>query len=84
MNKKELNTAQELVDKFKGIVYPFIGSSMLTNDQSDDVILENAKTCAHHVADSMIYELSDLPRIPYNEKRTDFWRIVKLEIPNVI
>lgn len=83
MNQKEKNEAQELVDGFKGIVYPYLGSSMLTNDQNDDVILDNAKTCANIVADKMIYELSDLPRIPYNERRTDYWRIVKLEINNV-
>lgn len=77
---KQKQEAQDLVDQFKGIVYPYIGSSMLTNDQSDEVILMNAKTCAHIVADKMIYELSDLPRIPYNERRTDHLRILKLNI----
>lgn len=28
-------------------------------------------------AEEMIYELSDLPRIPYNERRTEFWKEVK-------
>lgn len=77
---KELQVAQDLVDEFKGIVYPYIGSSMLTNDESPEVILQNAQKCAKIVADKMVYELEDLPRIPYNEKRTDFWRIVQLNI----
>ncbi len=77
---KQLQEAQNLVDEFKGIVYPYIGSSMLTNDQSDDVILQNAQTFANIVADKIFNELVELPRIPYNERRTDHWRLIKLNI----
>jgi len=31
-------------------------------------------------AKKMHYELSDLPRIPYNEKRTDYWKMVIYEL----
>ena len=78
MEEIKKQEAQDLVDQFKDIVYPFIGSSMLTNDISEEVILSNSKICANIIADKMIYELSDLPRIPYNERRTDYWKIIKL------
>lgn len=40
----------------------------------------NAKEISLILADVMVYELSDLPRIPYNERRTEYWRNVKLQI----
>lgn len=40
----------------------------------------NAKHCAIILANEMIYELSDLPRIPYNERREKYWKEVKNEI----
>lgn len=39
-----------------------------------------AKYCCLITARKMHYELSDLPRIPYNEKRTDYWKMVIYEL----
>lgn len=47
---------------------------------SDNIIKYNSKQCALITVNEMIFELSDLPRIPYNERRTDFWRNVKIEL----
>jgi len=44
MNEKD--KAIELVDKFKPLVYCYMGSGMLSNSYDDNVILENAKKCA--------------------------------------
>lgn len=39
-----------------------------------------SKNHALILAEAMVYELSDLPRIPYNERRTEYWRSVKSEV----
>lgn len=72
--------AIEVVEKYKGLVYPYLGSGMLTNTEDSSVILENAKQCALISAKEIISELSDLPKIPYNERKLDFWQEVKSEI----
>ncbi len=41
---------------------------------------KQANNCALITAKKMHYELSDLPRIPYNEKRTDYWKMVIYEL----
>lgn len=43
----------------------------------------NAKEISIILADQMVYELSDLPRIPYNERRTDYWRQVRTELEKI-
>lgn len=77
---KELGTAQCLVDKFKPMVNGYIGSSYITGTEFPEAILKNAQTVAHSAADTIIFELSDLPRIPYNERRTEYWKEVKRQI----
>lgn len=57
--------AQSLVDNFKGIVYPYIGSSMLTNEIDERVILRNAKVCATIEVDEIINLLSTLSKPEY-------------------
>lgn len=86
--------AKELVEKFKGIVYPYIGSSMLTNETDEGVILTNSKICAIIVVDETIdaldmfgycggmyddYETGQVTLI--DEKHpTEYWYKVKEEI----
>lgn len=53
-----MNKAQELVDKYKGLVYPYLGSGMLTNSEDKDAILENARTCARINIQEVITALS--------------------------
>ncbi len=45
-NKQQNDPAAELIEKFKPIVYPYIGSSMLVNQEDETVILKNATLCA--------------------------------------
>lgn len=44
----------KLEKKFKPIVYPFIGSSFLTGDESEEVIKMNVKTCTEITTDVAI------------------------------
>lgn len=52
--------AKELIDQFWGLVYPYFGSSMLTNDTDDRVILRNSKTCALITVEESLYILKQL------------------------
>lgn len=69
--------AIELVEKYKGLVYPYLGSSMLTNDEHPSAILSNAKTCATILVDSLLSEV-DWYALP-GDKQT-YWEEVKAEI----
>lgn len=51
--------AAELVGYFRGVVYPFIGSSMLTNDICEDTILRNSKTCARKIVEEVVKQLEE-------------------------
>jgi hypothetical protein len=91
-----LAIAIELVNKFKPFVYPFIGSSMLTNTEDESVIMSNAKLCANISIDEKIetcnkfYEKlsfpaevkSDMGYISF-KKELDFLQQVKKEISNL-
>jgi hypothetical protein len=57
--------AKELVEFFKPIVYPYMGSGMLTNDYDDGVVLQNAKICASKCVDEIIKELEQLNKPEY-------------------
>lgn len=81
MNAKE--KAQKLVLKFTPYASGYVGSSMLTNTEYPEQIDKNAKEMALISINEMVYELSDLPRIPYNERRTKFWEDVRKEIESV-
>lgn len=77
--------AEELVNKFKPHVYPFLGSSFLTGDDSPEVIMMNAKKCAHFVADQVLLEnptlqgtSDDLITMIIQSKA--YWNSVKIEI----
>jgi len=39
-------TKEKLIEQFKPLVYPYMGSGMLSNELNQDVILRNSKECA--------------------------------------
>ncbi|OCB78445.1 hypothetical protein [Flavobacterium crassostreae] len=75
--------AKELVLKYTRYANGYVGSSMLTNTEYPEQIDKNAKEMALISINEIIYELSGLPRIPYNERRTKFWEDVRKEIESV-
>ncbi|HEY1044978.1 MAG TPA: hypothetical protein VGF79_00970 [Bacteroidia bacterium] len=74
--------AIELVDYYKGIVYPYSGSSMLTNTAYGPTILENCKICAKKVVEEIHEEWEDRSDDYTNDCRK-FWCDVLGEIDNV-
>lgn len=79
MNAK--NKADELVAKFNGIVNGYVGSSMLTNTEYPETILENAKICALKVVDEIRCEISEFDNTDgYAQSRLDYWDEVIKEI----
>ncbi len=64
--------AIELVEKYKPMVNGYVGSSMLSNTEYPETILENAKRCALIPVEMMI-----------EETRTKYWYDVKYEIQNL-
>lgn len=81
MNAKD--KAKKLIETHSKFVNGYIGSSMLTNTEYPEQIKDNAKRVSIILIDEMLYELRDLPRIPYNERRTKFWEDVKKEMESV-
>lgn len=78
--------AIELRDWFKGIVYPYMGSGMLTNTKNEWVILKNARTCAYKVAVEALNSAQYKAHL--DEQRpevytVEFWQQVKQEIENL-
>jgi len=71
--------AKELVDKYKGLVYPYIGSSMLTNDADEGVILMNSKHCALINIDENIKSLKILYDTFDAGGDSDWWFRTKVE-----
>lgn len=57
--KTSRQKAIELVEHFSYIVYPYMGSSMLTNQTHGLTILKNAKACAKKVVEEIIEEWQD-------------------------
>lgn len=49
-------------------------------EKAQDLIQVLGVDKAMRVCDILYNELSDLPRIPYNERRTQYWQNVKMEI----
>jgi len=74
--------AIELVDYFKRLVYPFIGSSMLTNEEHPPTILKHAKICALKVVEEIHLEWMDRSDDYTNDCR-NWWTDVKTEIENI-
>lgn len=78
--------ANELVEKFKGFVNGYIGSSMLTNDEYPEIILTKSKKIATIVVDEILQEVHYGQRLDWIKERrggeefTPYWQQVKLEI----
>ena len=77
---KEKTKAIELVDKFKPLVYCYMGSGMLSNSYDDNVILENAKRCAIICVDVILNDCG--AKNWKNDEMTgnNYWANVKQEI----
>lgn len=79
MNPKE--KATELIEKFKDMVNPYIGSGMLSNTHDDNAILWQSKKCALVVANEL---LANTPMYEGNlNPRWKFWNDVKSEIESM-
>lgn len=77
--------AKEFIEFFTPYVYPFIGSSFLTGDESPEVILMLSKRCASKVVDELIKESckdSEFKDPRVQELRIDFWMKVKEDVAN--
>ena len=72
--------AEELVDKYKPFVYPYVGSSYLTGDEYPEQILNYAKQCALIAVDEILNLASF-----YNDTQGEvtYWTEVKQEIENI-
>ena len=46
MRKNVEKTSKKLIESFSPFVYGFVGSDMLTNKETESVIIENCKKCA--------------------------------------
>ena len=79
--------AKQLVESFKGIVYPYLGSGMLVNQQEPTVILENSKICAKMVCDEFIYDYDQINdddvAFDFIIRKMKYWEAVKDCIDNV-
>ena len=71
--------AQNLVEKYKPYVYPYIGSSYLTGDEFPEEILRNAKICASITVDEILNTIEFSSQADELSKIT-YWNEVKQEI----
>lgn len=82
MNPKE--KAKEILKNYSRLVYPYEGSSMLTNTEFEYVILKNSKTCALIFIDEMIHEFGkievNLNSFEFLVNRLNFWEEVRSQI----
>jgi hypothetical protein len=76
--------ADELIKKYSDFVSGYIGSSMLTNTEYPEAILNNAKQCALIAVDEIIFNIDatifyhkDSNALPLNK---EYWQEVKQEI----
>lgn len=76
--------ATELVKRFYPIVNGYVGSSMLTNTEYPETILNNAKTCALFVVDEIRTENKSLYEdFEINEGKEIYWDEVIKEIQSL-
>lgn len=64
--------ATQLVEKFSPVVYPYLGSGMLVNQEEESVILGNAIFCSLIVIDEVLREC--------NKNLESFWYEVESEL----
>ncbi len=74
--EKAQEKAKELILKYNRLVYPYFGSSMLTNDTDEDVILQNSKECAVILCNETIDALNSVKGMAKIHK-VKFWKRVK-------
>jgi len=69
--------ADELVNKYKPYVYPYLGSSYMTGDEYPEQILNYGKICALIAVDEILKVASF-----YNDTQAEvtYWQEVKQEI----
>ena len=69
--------AEELVNKYKPYVYPYVGSSYMTGDEYPEQISRYAKACALIAVDEILKVASF-----YNDTQAEvtYWQEVKKEI----
>jgi hypothetical protein len=77
--------AEELVDKYKPFVYPYVGSSYLTGDEYPEQILNYAKQCALIAVDEINNDYSYMQNVRNANSnqihsRRVYWQEVKQEI----
>jgi hypothetical protein len=75
--------AEELIKKYSDYVSGYIGSSMLTNTEYPEAILNNAKQCALIAVDEIIEYLTTSSNIMTSVYALDYWQEVKTEIENL-
>ncbi|CAB4148912.1 hypothetical protein UFOVP533_33 [uncultured Caudovirales phage] len=80
--------AEELVDKYKPFVYPYVGSSFLTGDEYPEQILNYAKQCALIAVDEILNDYSYMQNVRNANSnqihsRRVYWQEVKQEITNI-
>lgn len=87
MDSKE--KARELVNKYKDYVHGYVGSSMLSNTEFQDVILSNAKKLVIEFVNEIIdtsmtgYLINDSKVAEFQVKMRDYWVEVKKEIEKI-
>jgi len=62
----------KLEAEFNGLVYPYLGSSMLTNEPFDSVIEANSKECAK-IAENFAIGFAEW--LPQNAFKESIWRM---------
>ena len=77
---KPKEKADELVNKYKPYVYPYLGSSYMTGDEYPEQILNYGKICALIAVDEIMNELSEMNYGLQYLNRMAHWEDVKEEI----
>lgn len=78
--------AVELIEKFKPFVYPYIGSSFLSGDDSPMVIMLNARRCALIAVDEILKidaAWFDPSCATIESSTLEYWELVKQEIEQI-
>ena len=58
--------AKSLIDFFRPIVYPYIGSDFMTGTESESLILKNSKECANRCVDEILKNFEGLLKPEYS------------------
>jgi hypothetical protein len=72
--------AEELIKKYSDFVSGYIGSSMLTNTEYPEAILNNAKKCTLIAVDELIEDNKTNEELVNGGLNKQYWEEVKTEI----